>query len=734
MRQDRHARTPGSGSLSAFFSLRALSRLFLFQPNGIFGHSASSPLKAGRQSRSPVHLFPALLAGILFSFMMFSCHQPPLEYAARFESASKEYRAFEAETSEIALKVTNLGTAVWKSEGPKPFFLSYHLLDNQGQLLEFDNARFPFPEEVRPGRSIEMAVPLKAPLDQGLYRLEFDCLQEGVTWFKDKGSKTLSLGLAVDQRDWPEREYGLGLEAGPYTKFEGGPPELAGLFKLIRITLKHDEAEFPGKTGTIKGFAAGSGYPQIWLRDSRTILPASRLFYSQDYLTSWLEEHLAFQNENGSLEDWVDPGGKTDKNTTETDQEASAVQAAGDVAQLLGPEWLNKKIGGRSILDRLESALSFVLKNRTDLKTGLILGAHTADWGDVDMEDADQQAVYTDSRTHWTADIYDQAMVYEACLDLAEMMEAAGRKEQARIWAGKASALGTKANAELWQEDKGFYRVHIHITPLTHDFNEDDMFAMGGNAQAVISGMAGERRAGRIIEQALKRQSDFALSTLSGSLLPPYPKGFFRHPSMDDPYEYQNGGQWDWFGGRLIRAMFEHGFSREARNKLLQIARKNLKNNGLFEWDAPAGRGRGSDYFAGSAGVLAGALLEGYFGVRLSRNGLSLEPRLGADSGAVHLNLPAAGLFAGYEYQYLEDQKKITLSFNSNSAGEGPVTILLPWERDGTAGGKPDFPRTIMVLRDGVPIAHELIRNRGDAFIRVRTDFRHRRLEIGGKD
>ncbi len=665
---------------------------------------------------------------------MCSCQHPRQEFSARFESASKAYRAFEAETTEITLKVTNLGSAAWKSEGPKPFYISYHLLDHQDHVLAFDNTRFPFPAEVGPGRSIEMNLRLKAPLDQGFYRLEFDCLVEGVTWFKDRGSQTLSLDLEVDQRDWSETESGRSAGERPSTQIEGGPPELAGLFKLIRITLKHNETQFQGKTGIIKGFAAGAGYPQVWVRDSRTVLPASRLFYSQEYLASWLEEHLAFQKKNGSLDDWVDSAGKADKNTTETDQEASAVQAARDVVRLIGAEWLKKKIGGRSILDRLESALGFVLKDRTDAKTGLILGAHTADWGDVDMEDADLQAIYTDSRTHWTADVYDQAMIYEACLDMAAMLESAGRDERARIWADQAAALGAKANALLWQEDKGFYRVHLHITPLTHDFNEDDMFAMGGNAQAIISGMAGEQRAGRIIEQALKRQSDFALSTLSGSLLPPYPRGFFKLPSMDDPFEYQNGGQWDWFGGRLVLAMFENGFSREARDKLIQIAGKNLANNGLFEWDTRDGRGRGSDYFAGSAGVLAGALFEGYFGVRLSRSGLSLAPRLGADSGSVLVNLPAAGLFAGYRYQFLKGQNRITLSLNSNWAGQGPVTVLLPWMEGGADSGSGGFPRTIEVLRDGVAIPHEFIRIRGDAFIRIRTDFKDRRLEIRGKD
>jgi hypothetical protein len=88
---------------------------------------------------------------------------------------------------------------------------------------------------------------------------------------------------------------------------------------------------------------------------------------------------------------------------------------------------------------------------------------------------------------------------------------------------------------------------------------------------------------------------------------------------MNEPYQYQNGGQWDWFGGRLVLAMFEHGFSAQAREKLIEIAGKDLRNGGLFEWDTREGAGRGSDDYAGSAGSLARALFEGYFGFKLGR-------------------------------------------------------------------------------------------------------------------
>ncbi len=83
--------------------------------------------------------------------------------------------------------------------------------------------------------------------------------------------------------------------------------------------------------------------------------------------------------------------------------------------------------------------------------------------------------------------------------------------------------------------------------------------------------------------------------------------------------------------------MFESGFSREAREKLIEIARKNIANDGLYEWDTKDGRGRGSDFYSGSAGSLTRALVEGYLGVRIDALHLEISPRLGLDSARVHI-------------------------------------------------------------------------------------------------
>lgn len=518
------------------------------------------------------------------------------------------------------------------------------------------------------------------------------------------------------------------LEYGRFTDFRSSIKEFRELFALMKMTLKHNQVIFQGKTGPVSGFAAGSAYPQVWLRDAATIIPASKYLYDGSFLRSWLIEHLSYQKADGSLEDWIDSRGRSDKNTTETDQETSAVLAAFQISQISGPGWLKEKISGETVLARLEKALLFVLNHRFDKAHGLVIGAHTADWGDVDMGHADEKAIYVDAETHWTCDIYDQSQFYGAARGLASMLSALGLSDRGRFWLEKGALLQKNTDKWLWREDKGFYKVHIHLDGLRHDFAENDMFAMGGNAEALLWGLASEDKCPRIIENALVRQKVFNVSTISGSLLPPYPKGFFKHPAMSDPYEYQNGGQWDWFGGKLISAMFEHGFSREAREKLLEIAKKDLANRGLYEWDTPDGKGRGSAYYSGSAGSLAKALFEGYFGIKISPDSLALEPKLGKDSAVIHVYVPAAGIFAAYSYHWDRAEQKLTLGYNSNFQGQGKIKLLAPWFPPGLPADSGRIK--IEAKRDGVAIPFRQFLLHNDKFIIIETDFKNHILEV----
>ncbi|MBN2246801.1 MAG: hypothetical protein JW755_13270 [Candidatus Aminicenantes bacterium] len=630
-----------------------------------------------------------------------------------------QYTTKAADRLVIFLELENLGAKEWPASGSSAVRLSYHLLSPQNEMIRFENQRFPLPQEVKPGKKRQTNISLRSPLEDGQYKLEFDLLVEGKFWFKDLGSSTASIELIVEPWHWAGGENEPELESGKYTEIRSSVEEIDQIFELIRITLEKNKVEFNGKNGKIYGFSPGSDYPQVWLRDANTIIPASRYFYAREYLVSWLEEHLYFQKSDGSLEDWFDSEGNTDKNTTETDQEAGAVQAAYQVYQLLGKKWLTKEINGKTIIERLDSALDYVAHHRMDSNYGLLIGAHTADWGDVDIVDSDEQAVYTDDRTHWTSDIYDQSMFFQACRELSEMLGELGMMQRAEKWLQAAGSIQAATDNLLWDEDKGFYRVHIHLDSLKHDFDENNIFALGGNTLAILSGLAGQDKTPRIINTALNRQNAFGVSTLSGTLLPPYPENTFKHPLLDEPFEYQNGAQWDWLGARLVYAMFENGLSGQAKLKLIEIIQKNLLNLGFFEWDDLQGTGHGSDYFAGSAGMMSRAVFEGYFGVKAGKNFLRLEPRLGEDNARIHLYFPCNDMWVAYEYSFDPDQKKITFKYHSNFSGKGIIKILLP--------GKASRPA---ITLDGKRIDYHLTTLNQDTYISFTSDFNHRTAEI----
>lgn len=667
--------------------------------------------------------------GVYFLFMPSSPHfSARSDYSCRIHPPHKQMTVQEGERIEIPFRIQNLGKKTWESRGRHPYFLSYHLLDEKGELLRYENPRSPLPHPVGPNQSIEFTARVRSPLQKGSYILEFDIVREGITWFEDKNSPTAQILLQVRERTWNEDEYPLNLRYGPFTRYKTSIPEINQIHEHIRLTLDQNQVQFKGKSGPVSGFSAGTNYPQIWIRDSRTILPASRYFYPKSFLISWLEEHLAFQRKNGSLQDWVDSQGNFDKNTTATDQESSAVQAAYQIYSLLGPFWLKKQIQGKTIIQRLDLALSYVIQSRLNSKYGLITGAHTADWGDVDLVDKGQKAIYVDDQTHWTVDIYDQSMMHQACQGLSRMWEALDRIDRASHWKHQAQKIKENTNKWLWQEEKGFYRMHIHLDSLQHSFNEENMFALGGNTQAVLSSIADEAKAVPIILEALERQKRLKISTISGVLLPPYPSGIFAHPLLDEPYEYQNGAQWDWFGGRFIYAMFEHGFSSEAMEKLIEVLKKNLSNKVFYEWHDRNGGGRGSDFYCGSAASVTKALYEGYFGVLMDQNHLYLEPKIGKEDAQIHLYQPANDRFVAYNYDYEPSSEKLLFRYNSNFPSQGKVAILSPWILPSKKTG--DLQNYFHVLRDGEPVRFSVKRKNRDFFIIVETDFREHLIEI----
>ncbi len=507
----------------------------------------------------------------------------------------------------IVLHFTLRNRSRQRLESPGNIFISYHVRDTTGRDVRFDNRRFSLPEPVRPGATVRFDLPVYFSIDPGAYMLEWDLVREGEFWGRDKGWKTAAVSLRLQPLVTPAFRN----EHLP-TFYQSG----RGLFDrgqyLLRQVLLNNEVRLQGK---FFGFSAGSDYPQLWIRDTATLMAYARFFYPLADLQGIIDRFFATQGPQGEVQDWVDSIGRCDKNTVESDQESSLVLAAWHLA-LSDPAWLSGEVAGASRLRRLDLALEWLWRNRLDAKRSLIWSGFTADWGDVERSYPDQRAIKLSDRSQRTYSTYTQALFVQAARKLAEMAERRNDRVMAGKWRNREKTIAAECRRQLYLPEKGYFIVHRVEGKDDALRWERNILAVGGNAEAMRAGLMSRAEIARFLKELEKRRGEYGLRTVSFTLLPPFPENFFPHPLLRVPWNYQNGGEWDWIGGRLVSALFRAGFRGEADRYLEEILAKNLAEMNVFEWSDRAGNGRGALFYAGGAGVLGEAIFHGRLGLR----------------------------------------------------------------------------------------------------------------------
>jgi hypothetical protein len=92
--------------------------------------------------------------------------------------------------------LTNTGTLAWTVTRPGSYRLSYHWYQGMTEVV-WDGERTFLPNQLDPGQSAALQASLKAPAALGTYTLQWDMLQEGVTWFSWEGVPTLNQTVEV---------------------------------------------------------------------------------------------------------------------------------------------------------------------------------------------------------------------------------------------------------------------------------------------------------------------------------------------------------------------------------------------------------------------------------------------------------------------------------------------------------------------------------------------------------
>jgi len=371
------------------------------------------------------------------------------------------------------------------------------------------------------------------------------------------------------------------------------------------------------------GFNAGDGYGEVWIRDYNTFIELSAEVYPDEMLKENLRVFFRLQGDDGNIVDGFIPqeSAKTSradykyiytdqepdycghKNTVETDQETSLVQAVAKYVKKTGDTgFLQEKIGDKIIAERLEWAMEFLLNHRWNEEYGLIWGATTADWGDV--QHCHPWGVFITENSKFCFDIYDNAMLLIALDNLIEIIPDIKTRWQP-IW--EKIAMNTMHH--LWDNKNQKFIPHVYIegSPYPADFDENKIYYHGGTAVAIEAGLLNKKQILLSLEKMKANVKASGAGSIGLTLYPPYPQGSFENKSMY-PYGYQNGGDWTWFGGRMIQELVKNGFVQEAYDQLLPMTDRVVKNDGFFEWYTVKNEPKGSGTFRGSAGVLYKAI------------------------------------------------------------------------------------------------------------------------------
>lgn len=102
----------------------------------------------------------------------------------------------------INVRVRNASDVLWlvygTAEGNKyRVAVGDSWLDSSGKVITNMDGRYGLPADLRPAREVEVPLTITAPANPGKYILQLDMVQEGVTWFQDKGSPVLKVNVDV---------------------------------------------------------------------------------------------------------------------------------------------------------------------------------------------------------------------------------------------------------------------------------------------------------------------------------------------------------------------------------------------------------------------------------------------------------------------------------------------------------------------------------------------------------
>ncbi len=175
------------------------------------------------------------------------------------------------------VRVRNLGTAAWSSDGACPVRLNGRWLTTRREPFPHPGVFARLPHPVRPGESAVVDLRLSPPPALGHFLLELELAQDGGPAFRDAGSKPALLDVQVVGRAADDIDYhkvyataDLGRDhwtvVGPSTKEEFDTLSRVKLEHLVKLGLTPDSKVLDVGCGTgqvtvaMEGFLSDAGF------------------------------------------------------------------------------------------------------------------------------------------------------------------------------------------------------------------------------------------------------------------------------------------------------------------------------------------------------------------------------------------------------------------------------------------------------------------------------------------
>jgi len=229
-------------------------------------------------------------------------------------------------------------------------------------------------------------------------------------------------------------------------------------------------------------------------------------------------------------------------------------------------------------LDAARKALDYSVTDpaRWSVRFSLLKRGYTIDsW---DFQPADKYLVHfplgerqqiDPQRTKFAIFFGDNTAYAYACQQLAEMLQRAGRADDAVTYRKRAGEIRQRLDALAW--NGRFYTHHVEEDPAVArgiGMDEKEQFAMS-NAYSLNRGIREEQIAA-IIEkyQELKRNLPPRSPGEWYAVYPPYAKGF---GGDNERWQYMNGGVQVHAAGELARGALEHGFEPYGADILARV-------------------------------------------------------------------------------------------------------------------------------------------------------------------